>query len=161
MSTQILDRIITCFRIGDPKGEFPIYDARGSTMYPGRWNTADTPVVYAAEHYSGAMLEKLAGGSGRMPPNQHYIEIKIPPGASYEVVTKDHLPGWDTPDPSASQIFGANWVREQRSVILFVPSYVARLERNVIINVDHDHAKMIQTSLPEPVWWDARLYTKS
>jgi RES domain-containing protein len=160
VASQILDRVLTCYRIGDPNGEFPIYDARGSALYPGRWNTADTPVIYTAEHYSTAMLEKLIGGSGRIPPNQHYIEITIPPGIAYEVVTKDHLSGWDTPDSSVSRTFGASWVREGRSAILLVPSYVARLDRNVVINPMHDDAKKIATSLAEPVWWDDRLYEK-
>ena len=82
MAARILDRTVVCYRIGDPNGEFPIYDARGSALYPGRWNTADTPVIYAAEHYSTAMLEKLTAGSGSIPPNQHYIAITVPAGVS-------------------------------------------------------------------------------
>jgi RES domain-containing protein len=158
---QILDRSIFCYRIGDPKGEFPIYDARGSALYPGRWNTADAPVIYAGQHYSTAMLEKLTAGNGSIPPNQHYIEITIPVGVSYEIVTKDRLPGWDTPEPTASRDFGASWVRERRSAILMAPSYVARLEHNVVINPAHEHATMIQRSLAVPVWWDSRLYAKA
>jgi RES domain-containing protein len=106
------------------------------------------------------MLEKLTAGNGRIPPNQHYIAITIPSGIAYEVVTKDHLPGWDTLDPSVSQTFGATWVREARSAILLVPSFVARLDRNIIINPAHNDAKKITTSLAEPVWWDVRLYGK-
>jgi RES domain-containing protein len=45
---QRLDRTLVCFRIGDPRGEFPIYDARGSTIFPGRWNDDNTPVIYAS-----------------------------------------------------------------------------------------------------------------
>ena len=160
MAAQRLDRTLTCYRLGDPDGEFPIYDARGSAIYPGRWNTIDMPVVYAAEHYSTAMLEKLASGSGHIPPNQHFITITIPAGVTYEIVTRDTLSGWDTPDPSVSRTFGAAWAHEQRSAILLVPSYVARIERNVIINPAHEDAKGIETSLAEPVWWDRRLYER-
>lgn len=156
--SQKLDRTLICYRIGDPEGDFSIFDARGAALYPGRWNTKDTAVIYASEHYSTAMLEKLAGGNGRLPPNQHYISITIPRGTSFEVVTKDSLPGWDTPDPTASREFGADWVRERRSAVLLAPSYVARIERNVIINPEHSECSDIETSLPEPVWWDARLY---
>jgi RES domain-containing protein len=155
-----LDRTLVCYRIGDPNGEFPIFDARGSALYPGRWNTADTPVIYTSEHYSTAMLEKLTVGNGRIPPNQHYVEITIPLGLSFEMVTKDTLPSWDTPDPTSSRVFGTAWVRERRSAILIVPSYVARLDRNVIINPLHDQARKVQASLPAPVWWDRRLYAK-
>jgi RES domain-containing protein len=158
---QRLDRTLICFRIGDPKGEFPIYDGRGSTLYPGRWNSIGSPVIYAGEHYATAMLEKLAVGNGRIPPNQHYIAITIPKNTSFEVVTKDRLPGWDSAEPTVSQKFGARWIAEQRSAILIVPSFVARIERNIVINPAHAESAAIETSLPEPVWWDARLYRSS
>jgi RES domain-containing protein len=156
---QRLDRTLVCYRIGDPLGEFPIYDARGSAISPGRWNDASAPVVYASEHYSNAMLEKLTRGNATLPPNQHFISIMIPNGTSYETVTKDHLPGWDTRRPAVSREFGTRWVKEARSAILLVPSYVARIERNVVINSAHADAAGIETSLPEPVWWDERLFT--
>ena len=155
---QRLGRTFTCYRIGDPRGEFPIYDARGSTVAPGRWNDAGTPVVYASEFYSNAMLEKLARGNKALPPNQHFIAITVPRGTSYEVVTKDHLPWWDTRQPTVSREFGAQWVAQARSAVLLVPSYVARIERNVIINAAHGDAVGIEASLPEPVWWDERLF---
>jgi RES domain-containing protein len=85
LAVQRLDRTLVCYRIGDPRGEFPIYDSRGSALFPGRWNDPKTPVIYAGEHYSTAMLEKLARGEGHLPPNQHYIAITIPKGTSYEI----------------------------------------------------------------------------
>jgi len=155
---QRLDRTLVCYRIGDPDGEFPIYDARGSALFPGRWNTADTPVIYASEHYSTGLLEMLAHGSGHLPANQHYVAITVPKTTSYEVVTKDHLARWDTPEPTSSREFGASWVREGRSALLLVPSFVARLERNVIINPAHTDSAHIEVGLAEPVWWDDRLF---
>lgn len=158
MTPQVLDRVLTAYRIGDPAGEYPIFDASGSKLYPGRWNAPDTPVIYASEHYSTAMLEKLAHGNGRLPPNQHYVEITIPNGITYEVVTGDLLPGWDAPDPSVARAFGAAWRRELRAAILLVPSLVARIERNVVINPDHPQAGRITHGLHVPVWWDQRLF---
>ena len=158
MSVRRLRRALTCYRIGDPDGEFPIFDATGSTIYPGRWNDQDSPVIYTAETYSGAMLEKLAGGGGEMPGNQHYIEITVPAKGSYEVVTKDSLPGWDSADYGPSRTFGVHWLEEKRSLLLFVPSYVARVERNVLINPAHPEFSSIEVTLEHPVWWDERLF---
>ncbi|HUF45237.1 MAG TPA: RES domain-containing protein [Aestuariivirgaceae bacterium] len=159
MSPQRLDRVLFCHRIGDPNGQFPIYDAAGSRLFPGRWNTSETPVIYASEYYSTAMLEKLASGSGRIPPNQHYIRITVPNGVSYETVTSDTLPRWSDRDRRVAQRFGSAWASELRSAILIVPSYVARIERNVIINLGHDEARSIAHDLPQPVWWDERLFS--
>ena len=158
MNAQRLDRILTCYRIGDPDGAFAIFDAEGSRQAPGRWNGPDTPVIYASEHYSTAMLEKLVHGNGRLPPNQHFVEIAIPSGLSYEVVTKDSLPGWQNEDQRISRSFGERWVRERRSVVLLTPSFVARLETNVVINPGHREFKKIRAGLHIPVWWDARLF---
>ncbi|ABI55848.1 RES family NAD+ phosphorylase [Alkalilimnicola ehrlichii MLHE-1] len=155
---QRLDRTLTAYRIGDPTGEFPIFDATGSTRHPGRWNDAETPVIYAGEHYSTAMLEKLAHADGLMPPDQHFIQITLPRGLSYEMVTKDHLPDWAAPDCVAAREYGVRWVAEQRSVVLFVPSFVARVEHNVLINPEHREFGKIETSIPHPVWWDRRLF---
>lgn len=127
-------------------------------MFPGRWNDSANPVIYASEHYSTAMLEKLVHGNGMMPPNQHFMEITIPPGISYEMVTKDSLPGWADDDGAAARAHGTRWRNESRSAILIVPSFVARMERNVVINDDHPEARRISTGLHQPVWWDGRLF---
>ena len=88
---QRLDRTLHCYRIGDPDGAYPIVDATGSRLYPGRWNTPDSPVIYASESYGTAMLEKLVHGAGRLPPNQHYVRIALP--RSRELRDRHGLPG--------------------------------------------------------------------
>jgi RES domain-containing protein len=152
------DRVLTCFRIGDPEGAHPIYDSEGARLYPGRWNTPASPVIYTSEHYSTAMLEKLAHANGVLPPNQHYIRITIPNGTRYEVFRTAAHPGWDGKDEGICKAFGAAWHEEGRSALLLVPSIPARLERNILINPRHPDTARITWDLPEPVWWDERLY---
>jgi RES domain-containing protein len=159
LSAQKLRTGVTGYRIGDPDGDHPIYDATGSRLYPGRWNTPASPMIYASEHYGCAMLEKLVHGSGSLPPNQHFIEITIQAGSSYEVFSEPHHPGWDTADQATSKAFGEQWVLEGRSLILFVPSVVARMERNILINAAHPEAATIEVSRHTPVWWDSRLFS--
>jgi RES domain-containing protein len=158
LTAQGLDRVLRCYRIGDPAGAFPIFDASGSTLYPGRWNTPASPMIYTSEHYSTAMLEKLAHGSGSLPPNQHFIEITIANGVSYEVVNPAHLPGWDHINRAVSKAYGEAWQQSRRSLLLIVPSVVARLETNILINPDHSEFPQISHGLHQPVWWDARLF---
>jgi RES domain-containing protein len=158
VTAQVLDRILVCYRIGDPGSEHPIYSSAGSKLFPGRWNDAEHPVIYASEHYSTAMLEKLVHGSGRIPPNQHFVEIMVPPGTSYEVVTKDTIPDWAAADCAAARAHGVKWRSENRSALLIVPSVVARMENNIVINGEHRDARRITASLHQPVWWDSRLF---
>lgn len=158
MKAQVLDRTLSCFRLGDPDGTYPIFDATGSTIAPGRWNTPGSPVIYTSEHYSTALLEKLVHGSGRLPPNQHYIKITIPRGLTYEVFSPPAFPGWDSMPATVSKVFGERWCVELRSAILVVPSVVARVDNNILINPAHPEFAGIQPSLHEPVFWDRRLF---
>ena len=158
MTAQTLDRTLTCYRIGDPAGAYPIFDATGSTIAPGRWNTPGSPMIYAARHFSTALLEKLVHGSGRLPPNQHYVEITVPRGVGYEVFSPPSLPGWDAMPPTVSKAFGERWCAERRSAILLVPSVVARLDDNVLINPAHPEFAAITAGLHQPVYWDRRLF---
>lgn len=161
MTAQTLDRVLTAYRIGDPEGAHPIFDATGSKLWPGRWNTAASPMIYACEHYSTAMLEKLAHGNGRMPPNQHWIEITIPPGVSYEMLSTARHPGWDAEDCLVSKAYGETWRKSRRSLLLLVPSVVARMERNVLINSAHPQSRQVTHGLHQPIWWDRRLFAPS
>jgi RES domain-containing protein len=156
---QKLDRVITAYRIGDPQGYYPIFDATGSRLYPGRWNTGASPMIYASENYSTAMLEKLVHGSGRMPPNQHFIDITIPNGISYEVLDVAHLPLWADPLAVEAKAYGDGWQLSMRSLLLIVPSVVARMERNFLLNPIHSEFPQVTHGLNRPVWWDQRLYT--
>jgi len=159
LTAQILSSVLTCYRIGDPAGAYPIFDAAGSKINPGRWNTPACPVIYTSEHYSTAMLEKLVHGSGVLPPNQHYIEATIPNGVTYEILNTAALPDWYLQSGAASKPYGDTWQQSKRSLILIVPSVVARLERNILINPEHAEFSRITSSLHYPCWWDTRLFT--
>jgi RES domain-containing protein len=115
-------------------------------------------MIYASEHYSTTLLEMLAHGSGELPNNQHYIEITIPNGTSYEVLDPAHLPGWDQADAAVSKPHGEKWQQERRSLILIVPSVIARIDNNILINPDHPDFDRVPHSLHKPVWWDRRLF---
>jgi RES domain-containing protein len=158
MATRQLRERMAVFRIGDPNGKFPIFSGEGAARVEGRWHEKGQEIIYTSENYSTAMLEKLVYYNGILPSDQHFIEISIPNGTSYEVVTKDIVPLWDEVDSPSARAYGSRWLSEKRSAILIVPSYVAREDRNVLINPLHPDSKAIQVSLEKPVWWDERLF---
>ena len=45
----------------------------------------------------------------------------------------------------------------RRSLLLLVPSVVARMERNILVNPDHPEFGRLTHGLHQPVWWDRRL----
>lgn len=160
MTHRRLPEAWTAYRIGDPQGEWPIWDDGGARRVAGRWHEAGCPVIYASRHYSTAMLEKLAHYQGILPAGQHYIEVAIPEGVSYEVMNPDLLPGWADRDGEAARAFGTDWALSGRSALLVVPSVVARMERNLIFNTAHRDFRRIEPGLEVPVYWDDRLFAR-
>jgi RES domain-containing protein len=59
---------------------------------------------------------------------------------------------------AVSKQFGERWCSEKRSLVLLVPSVVARLDRSILINPAHSEFARLESSLHEPVYWDHRLF---
>ncbi|MCY4276290.1 MAG: RES domain-containing protein [Gammaproteobacteria bacterium] len=156
--TRALPAPLRAFRIGDPHGQFPVFSAEGAMRVAGRWHEAGAEVIYASQHYSTAMLENLVKWNGTLPPNQHFIEITVPQGISYDVVTAESLPGLFDSNQELSRRYGRDWYAEARSAVLVAPSVVARVENNIVLNCQHPEFADISAGLETPVWWDARLF---
>lgn len=156
-SHRRLDQPVTVWRIGDLKGDFPVWSPVGTTQDPGRWNLVGEQVIYTATSFPLALLEKLAHWSGSVPLYQHYVEVVVAAGASYEEFAPDLHVGWSLPDSEVASDFGSRWLREQRSAILFVPSVIAPMCQNVLVNPLHPEAAQIAPGREKPVPWDRRL----
>lgn len=153
-----LEEPLTAYRIGDPKGAWPLYSAEGASRVSGRWHEIGDRVIYASEHYSTAMLEKLVLWNGEPPARQYWIDIAVPAGVECEIPGEDLPEGWELLDSEAARAFGHQWYTEQQSVILVVPSVVARVERNIVINAAHKDFPLLKAGKEKPVWWDDRLF---
>ncbi len=158
MRSGTLKVSIRAYRIGDPTGRNPVWSTEGAKHTSGRWHEAGAEIIYASENYSTALLEKLVHCNGVLPPNQYFVEITIPEGTSYEVATPDTLPDWSIPGSATARRFGHGWYRKNRSAILIVPSVVARMERNIVINSQHSDFRRMSAGMETPVWWDQRLF---
>ncbi len=158
MTHRKLDRAARAFRIGDRNGKFKIWSGEGAALHDGRWHEKGQEVIYAAEHLSLAMLESLVHFNGILPDGQHFIEITLPAGVTYEAITRDTIEGWHQKDSVSARTFGAQWLKEKRSALLFVPSVVVREERNLLINPAHKDFRLIAVGLELPVHWDSRLF---
>ena len=66
------------------------------------------------------MLEKLVHANLVIPANQHFIEITIPNGVSYEVFQTAAHPGWDSRNETICKNFAQVWYDEKRSAMLIV-----------------------------------------
>ena len=62
------------------------------------------------------------------------------------------VPNWSHSGGQAARPFGRAWYTERRSSILLVPSVVARMERNIVINSCHEDSAGLTAGLETPVW---------
>lgn len=116
-------------------------------------------MIYAAEHYATAVLERLAQlNTVKLPASLVYIEIQLPSGLAIERLDPAALKGWDAEDKAVSQAFGDRWFDEQRTAVLLVPSLAAPgLEWNVAINQQHPDFPRLSASSLRPVVGHPRL----
>lgn len=147
------------YRIADAR--HPIWDGTGAALLGGRWNSMGRPAIYASLSYACAMLELLAhAGIGRVPGTQQFVTVEVPDDDSLiERYDPSALPdGWDDEESRVAQRVGDEWLRSSRSVMLVVPSVVARLEFNAVVNPAHPDFPKLKASAPSPVVWDQRLF---
>lgn len=127
----------------------------------GRFNSPGRSVIYGALSFAGAMLEVLVHARiGKVPRHHVYVTATVPGDLVVETATADALPvGWDAlEDPRAARAFGDRWLAESRTAVLLVPSVVARMEWNALVNPLHPDASRIEVAAAEPVQWDERLF---
>jgi RES domain-containing protein len=132
----------------------------GARLHGGRWNSPGRAVIYACETKTGAILEKLVHTSGYMPKHQVCVTFEAPDSLKVASVDSREVAGWDRTDMIASRKAGDAWLEKAQSAVLYVPSVVFDVERNVLINPDHPDFKRIKVVGTEPVRWDERLFAE-
>lgn len=148
------------FRIGDSR--HALWDGTGAAMVGGRWNSPGLPAIYGSLSYACSMLEILVHANiGRIPGTHDYVVADVPENLPIERHDAMSLPlGWDGDDPSVARRFGDQWLTEGRSVVLVVPSVVAKLEWNAVVNPLHPAANQLVVSQSQMVIWDQRLFDR-
>ena len=147
------------FRIADER--HPPWDGAGAALVGGRWNSPGRPVIYGSLSYSCAMLETLVHASiGRIPTTHCFVMADVPDGVGVERHDANSLPaGCDADKHSSARLFGDQWLKEARSAVLLVPSVVAKLEWNALVNPLHPDSSKLIISRPEKLIWDRRLFS--
>ncbi len=151
--------LMRIFRIADSR--HPVWNGTGAMLVGGRFNSPGRPVIYGALTFAGAMLEVLVHARiGKLPRRHVCVVANVPEDVVIERAGPEELPqGWDAPDdPAAARSFGDRWISDVRTPVLLVPSVVARVEWNALVNPAHPDFHRITVSAPEPVRWDARLF---
>lgn len=150
------------WRIADPdfsKTTQEILSGEGAFLFGGRWNTKGNRVVYLGGNLSTAAMELLVhlGASSVL---NCYSKMNVTFDESHIIyIDPNDLPDdWTAPtmEPT-TQIIGDDWLTNQESLILQVPSVVVEGEINYLLNPLHPDFNAIETSDITSFKYDPRI----
>lgn len=125
------------------------FSSLGAEKDGGRWNSAGRKMVYAAGSITLSMLEVMVHvQSQTLLMNQYQLfSISIPDSLILEAGTTNLPLGWnDRPASTVSAQFGDEWLDSQASLALVVPSVIAPLSFNFLLNPEHPDWNQIITT---------------
>jgi RES domain-containing protein len=135
------------------------FDGRGSEINGGRWNPVGIPAAYAGSSRSLCALEYLVHLDRALAARLDLVFVGVSFDSSeIEIAT---LPaGWHAAGSLTAVSYGQVWLREQRSLVLQVPSVGVRQEANYVINPHHLRApSLVYSASLETFTYDTRLFT--
>lgn len=133
------------------RAPFADLTGEGARLHGGRWNSPGLPVVYLAEQSALAVLEVR-------------VHLDLP----HELLPEDYVmmqvllsdePAEEIPLlPAEPREVGDAWLRSLRSAVLRVPSVLAPMATNLLLNPRHPRAAEAVMSSTEPFGFDPRLW---
>jgi len=135
---------------------------KGGILSSARWHD-HIPVVYSSVNSSTAILEVLVHLQPEEIHNDLVImSIFVPGTASSEELDIAELPvGWDSyPAPVILKRIGNTWLTSKSALLLYIPSVIDPLAKNVLINPMHPDASMLKIDDVQPFTFDKRLIKK-
>jgi RES domain-containing protein len=151
--------MVRVWRLVKRKHLYVAFAGEGSRRWSGRWNSKGVRVVYASESLSLATLEILVHApSYEVLKGFAAIPVDFDPDLSSIADNKDLPDNWrNDPAPSALKAIGDQWVKNQKSVILRVPSAIIPIEYNYLINPGHPDFKDLMINPAQEFIFDPRL----
>jgi len=133
----------------------------GSRIFGGRWNSEGHYALYTSVNRSLALLETLAHAPAKFFRVKKYVLVTVfvPDKASLKFIEEKDLPGnWDALDVQhMTQKIGDNFLQEQKSLLLRVPSVLMPEEFNYIINPRHSSMKQVRVIRQREIRFNDRL----
>lgn len=151
------------YRIGQTKYA---RDRRGSGV-DGRWNLLGTYVIYTGGSLALSCLEKLAHtpGTSLYAGDFSVTIFEVPDSLTIKEITIKELTKINADwikviNYPITQKLGNNWLKEQETAILKVPSAIIDLEYNYLFNPAHPDFNKIKISAVNEFNFDTRLKAK-
>lgn len=153
---------VSAWRIVKRKLAREAFSGEGARLYGGRWNSPGVSVIYTAQSQSLAALELLVHLETSDLLHE-YVVIEARFEASLVTrVAKANLPkDWRAgPPPGSARAIGDEWIAEEPSPVLELPSAIIPAENIFLLNPEHTAFAQIKIGEPVRFEFDLRLVAK-
>jgi RES domain-containing protein len=136
---------------------------RGAEIHGGRWNNKGLPALYTASSRALAVLEVAVHVPlGIIPTNYYMTVIEVADNLSITKINIKDLPSdWNrNPILKATQYIGDDFLKDNKHLILQVPSASVAGDYNYIFNPNHPDFAALKIIMTEPFKFDSRLFKK-
>lgn len=139
-----------------------ILSGEGSRRFGGRWNPIGVPLIYVSATPELAHSEYMIHQKFLPPPACNLVTIQIP-DESVTKISLETLPeGWRSyQNYERTQKLTELWLKEQRSLVLQVPSAIVPMSHNYLINPLHSDLEKVNIIKSEIFIFDERFLTNS
>lgn len=153
--------MITAWRLVEAKFADDVFSGEGSRLFGGRWNKKGHRVVYTAATIALATLELIVTTPRAQLLREYVVTSCTFPEVLVEEIDSSRLPqNWrDYPPASELKEIGSDWLLSSSSAVLSVPSAVVPLERNYLLNPEHEYFRSVDVGPALPFELDLRLLT--
>ncbi len=147
---------IVSYRLVKQRHVKSAFNGEGARLYGGRWNSPGTPIVYTSESLALCCLEIFV----HLPSYdflQDYVYIQVNFDSTL-VIEAQLVDGWNKrPISKVSQSIGDQWVNDNISPVLSVPSIIIPEGVNYLLNANHPDFAQINIGPPVRMDFDQRL----
>lgn len=133
----------------------------GAKLMGGRWNSKGVPVLYTTENISLSVLEILVNTERQhIPQTYQLLKLNIPDSVSYTTILKVKLKEQWKDDFEHTQWIGNEFLKQNKILILKVPSAVVDEEYNFLFNPGHPDFKKLKILSVNKFSFDKRLHLR-
>jgi RES domain-containing protein len=131
----------------------------GAKQMGSRWNSKGNAVLYMAQHISLSVLEMLVNTNFKdYSIALDLMYIKLPDQQTPASIELSNLKNNWKDDVEYTRFMGDEFIRQNRSLLLRVPSAVIQEEFNYLANPLHVDFKKIKIIKTKSFWPDERLF---
>ena len=148
---MLLYRITRCIYANDLSGT-------GARLYGGRWNNIGRAMLYLASSRSLATLEALVHLPTAIIPDDFCLVTIDVPEDIFVADIKLFPPNWNAhPEPDILKLTGDFFLKENKHLLMQVPSAIVKEEFNYLLNPQHPKVSKVKVIKNEPFTFDKRL----